>query len=893
LKAVRSHRKCWQAAISDFSIENSFVLVSDFDSDVLNDIAVSLVSQQNDNIGSNGQLVSSRCDRLNILSSRNLDVLKTVSNCIEVDTSEGIQIGSSSNYAFGRQMVSLSNATKQSSSDLAVVSYDQEFEYGRLLKIVPKLEIFNLDDGVKRLNFNLPYEDLSQSDDFSLPNSQVNIEALETAVGETMLLVGSPYVDHYRPTTQQSIFDINDLSQSALFEQISLIEDAGHLKVISFIDDWDQDGIASNVDPLPLNFTSVTSDTDQDGLLDFEEFERGLDPLNPDSDGDGLNDFEELQTRNNPLLSDTDQDGVLDGADNHNSWYYFFNSQRRDVETSADSPTVSRSNDYVIYSGANGEQLFKFDGFESREPIPEITDELGQFNSMVLNGRFIHTASSIGDINNDDVPDLLLEGLSFLLVRDEVDNAYSKPFVQLVSGADQQVVSTINSGASRFETIEIQFLRQSLVLNDVDDDGIKDFVFHKKAQDDIQASELILYSGSNGNLIRVIQTIPSQSSLDQITTIGDLNGDGVQELLLSLREEAFIDFSFTIEEVSKIVDPISGIELHADDQATSPLALPEMLTAYGDDNGDGNDDYLVYSIDNDVDDSEITPQPEYGVLINDDFRPTYRFTLRSGSDASTIRQFNFDSLPIQLFSNAAQNSQLPEIEIMDDVNGDGHRDIALGFSRYRTTPENSSYTVSIYPDAYYDYVSDTFINTVGVSCYLDVNASVNEDNGGELCWKQGVVLIISGLDGSLLHHESGENYGPDLTDQHYVSRTSAGFGASITNIGDIDLDGQDDLLVGYARTGSYAVTTSSSDQDSDTILTFKDLFPSLYMDNGTDFDSDGISDFIDAYPTIYMDSTTDFDEDGVLDFDESAQGTDPLRRLRVLNECALEPFGCG
>ncbi len=55
-------------------------------------------------------------------------------------------------------------------------------------------------------------------------------------------------------------------------------------------------------------------DTDEDGLLNYEELYYGTDLNNPDTDGDGLTDYEEVTiTDTDPLKPDTDDNGILDG----------------------------------------------------------------------------------------------------------------------------------------------------------------------------------------------------------------------------------------------------------------------------------------------------------------------------------------------------------------------------------------------------------------------------------------------------------------------------------------------------------------------------------------------------------------------------------------------------
>ncbi|MEQ8820458.1 MAG: alpha/beta fold hydrolase [Sumerlaeia bacterium] len=63
-------------------------------------------------------------------------------------------------------------------------------------------------------------------------------------------------------------------------------------------------------------FSNDITDSDGDGLSDFEEGVNGTDPTNPDSDGDGLTDLEELAVYGtNPNERDSDSDGVFDAAE--------------------------------------------------------------------------------------------------------------------------------------------------------------------------------------------------------------------------------------------------------------------------------------------------------------------------------------------------------------------------------------------------------------------------------------------------------------------------------------------------------------------------------------------------------------------------------------------------
>jgi uncharacterized protein (DUF1800 family) len=61
------------------------------------------------------------------------------------------------------------------------------------------------------------------------------------------------------------------------------------------------------------NLNDAALHSDDDGLTNLQEFQRGTNPTDPDSDNDGLNDAQETTT--DPLNPDSDGDGLSDGAE--------------------------------------------------------------------------------------------------------------------------------------------------------------------------------------------------------------------------------------------------------------------------------------------------------------------------------------------------------------------------------------------------------------------------------------------------------------------------------------------------------------------------------------------------------------------------------------------------
>lgn len=65
----------------------------------------------------------------------------------------------------------------------------------------------------------------------------------------------------------------------------------------------------------------VNLDSDQDGILDKDEYDLGTDPMSSDTDNDGLSDYSEVyEYLTDPLNADSDQDGYLDGEEVKNGY---------------------------------------------------------------------------------------------------------------------------------------------------------------------------------------------------------------------------------------------------------------------------------------------------------------------------------------------------------------------------------------------------------------------------------------------------------------------------------------------------------------------------------------------------------------------------------------------
>jgi hypothetical protein len=126
----------------------------------------------------------------------------------------------------------------------------------------------------------------------------------------------------------------------------------------------------------------IVTDSDSDGLSDYEELLFGTNANKADSDGDGLSDFAEVRTHgSNPLTTDTDGDGYSDGIEvardgnpNNRSVtptgalavfpavdveFYTLNGVKYQLEVSNDMVSWSAQGGVVVGTGGNQNHLVR------------------------------------------------------------------------------------------------------------------------------------------------------------------------------------------------------------------------------------------------------------------------------------------------------------------------------------------------------------------------------------------------------------------------------------------------------------------------------------------------------------------------------------------------------
>ena len=205
-----------------------------------------------------------------------------------------------------------------------------------------------------------------------------------------------------------------------------------------------------------------------------------------------------------------------------------------------------------VYSAGTGSLLFRLDG--------GFTDDL--FGTAV---------AGIGDVNGDGVDDLLVGAPA---AAAETGRAY------LYSGADGSLIRT-HAGNG------LEMRRGAAVagMDDLDGDGIADYAIGAPGINN-DFGRAAVYSGYDGLIIyEWVSTIPEGRYGEHIKAAGDLNRDGVGDILIG---EPCLDAVHAIDGATGVL-----IRSHFGNLATGKRGFGHSFSTLGDWNCDGADDYVI------------------------------------------------------------------------------------------------------------------------------------------------------------------------------------------------------------------------------------------------------------------------------------------------------------
>jgi hypothetical protein len=284
----------------------------------------------------------------------------------------------------------------------------------------------------------------------------------------------------------------------------------------------------------------------------------------------------------------------------------------------------------AAFSGADGTELFRvnnniaFSGFGSiviaigdtnGDGVPDLAarggvdffNAIGDFFIRVISGvdgSTLYTVQSPqpGDFFGNDIkpfPDANADGISDMLVCAPSDEGPNDEIgiVYVLSGADGSVLAAVRGPANDPTTRNrVAFARAATAIDDRDNDGTPDIAV-LATETRVDEDRRILFIASTGTGLTLDEIAPYAASPglnnttdDRIETLGDADGDGIDDLLIGApRTNVNGLLSGTVRVLS--VDPVTEIFVDRGDQAG--LRLGSDLAPLGDINADGVPDFAA------------------------------------------------------------------------------------------------------------------------------------------------------------------------------------------------------------------------------------------------------------------------------------------------------------
>ncbi|PCJ53066.1 MAG: hypothetical protein COA70_10415 [Planctomycetota bacterium] len=217
----------------------------------------------------------------------------------------------------------------------------------------------------------------------------------------------------------------------------------------------------------------------------------------------------------------------------------------------------------TIYSGADASQLYQFRG-----TFPD--DKMG------------NSVSSAGDVNGDGIGDVIVAAREADLFYPFGPTDVGSAFV--FSGAD-------GSQLYRWDGNDLGIALQVSGAGDVDGDGFDDIMFNDPYSYTLSLTwmgRVWVYSGATGALLHRFEGTADYDTLgDSINSVGDVNGDGCDDLLIGASG------STNTVGYANLYSGKDGTRLHQFQGHTSLDRFGWSSANAGDVDGDGNTDFLI------------------------------------------------------------------------------------------------------------------------------------------------------------------------------------------------------------------------------------------------------------------------------------------------------------
>lgn len=458
------------------------------------------------------------------------------------------------------------------------------------------------------------------------------------------------------------------------------------------------------------------------------------------------------------------------------------------------------------------------DGFaDSADPYPTNPNKPKQryHGPYVFDGGFANVMGA-GDVNSDGHADLIMSK-----AWDNGDSQNHGGAVRVISGKNRKLLYSYSYKTGGYGGVG--------AVGDVNNDGYDDFAtgaFSENHNGLYYRGTIWIYSGKDGSQLYRYwgDDFGDIAYLRSANSLGDINYDGFGDFALASSAGGTGACYGGEGGIVAVINGLTGTPL----RIISDACGPEVSNA-GDVNADGFPDMVV---------GESYANGGNG-----------RVRVFSGLNGSTL----------YTFTTATAWSYLGmSVSGAGDVNADGFADVIAGSEK-----------------GYYVYSGQTgavLYTVAGDLRAVSGAGDVNNDGYADFAaahyhqtlsgYGMGWARVYSGYNGEVLQTYRGQ------TASHY-------FGTGVSNPGDINGDGKDDLIInsllgngtGNPNFTSYVIT-QTMDLDADGYVDPEDKQPLNDALSGVDNDSDGVDDLVD----------TDDDNDGLSDSVETGTyGSNPLR----------------
>ncbi len=550
--------------------------------------------------------------------------------------------------------------------------------------------------------------------------------------------------------------------------------------------DSDNDGVDDRFDVFPLD-ASETADTDYDGVGDNADAFPNNWSETADSDNDGVGDNTDTFPYDPTDAFDSDDDGVGDNAD-----AFPYDSTRN---VNSDGDNSSNSKDIALRDG------------------------IKQFG-FTIDSRDRFSSAGAGDVNGDGYDDLIIgapnASTSYVVYgSNRENNIDSEDYFDSATGF--KIIGANRSGWSVSGA------------GDVNGDGFDDVIVSEPGADsqsgngDQAGISYVVYGSKSGNHIDLsdfdtdvstgFKIIGSQGS---VTDVGDINADGYDDVIIG----AEFRYDWHWNDVIYVVygsESGGDIDLFDFDRSAG-FSITGVSALSSDDDHPYNKEYIVSNagdVNADGYNDLIVGVPGF----DDDRGASYVVYGQDDREDVDLRDFDYDSSAGFRIIGAREGDESgSNVSDAGDINADGYDDLIV-YSRGFDYRRGAVYVV---------YGSES-----GGDVYLshfDTSAGFRIMNDTYGSWESYWNLTVSGagdvnadgyddviIGSPFVYNETGASYvvygsksGGDVSLSDFDNDSSAGFriigarpsdrsGSNVSDAGDINGDGYDDLLISAFR----------------------------------------------------------------------------------------------